>query len=216
MKSVIFLGYDPGGNNCHGLAELHVENGKATRLVTTTLDTVEKVVSHLENLPSLTALGVDTLTCWSTGPSGWRPADRWLRQRYPQVRNSVVSPNGLYGSMGLNGMAVLVVARRRFPGLLITETHPKVLYWEIAQKRYDFETDRQIMDETLAEQLGIAVAPQTEHEWDAAVSALAALRSAEGRWSNDLHKIETESNERLIEPCGPTHYSWPKESSWPE
>jgi len=90
MQSAIFIGYDPGGNNCHGLAELHVENGKATRLVTTTLGTVENVVSYLESLRSLTALGVDTLTCWSTGPSGWRPADRWLRQRYPQAKNSVV------------------------------------------------------------------------------------------------------------------------------
>jgi len=74
---------------------------------------------------------------------------------------------------------------------------------------YNFETNRQVMDDVLAEQLRIAVAPQTEHEWDAAVSALAALRSAEGQWSNDLHKIETAPNERLIEPCGPTRYSWP-------
>lgn len=209
MQSAIFIGYDPGGNNCHGLAELHVENGKATRLVTMTLHTVEDVVSHIEKLPSLTALGVDTLTCWSTGPSGWRPADRWLRRRYPQVQQSVVSPNGLYGSMGLNGMAVLVMARRRFPDLLITETHPKVLYWQIAGRRYNFETERQVMDDALVEHLGIAVAPKTEHEWDAVVSALAALRGAEGQWSNDLHKIETARNERLIEPCGPTHYSWP-------
>ena len=210
MQSGLIIGYDPGGNDAHGLAELQVHNGKATRLSTRTLSTTEDVVSFLESLSSLAALGVDTLTCWSTGPSGWRPADRWLRRRYPAVQKSVVSPNSLSGSMGLNGMAVLVAARQRFRNLLITETHPKVLYWQLARAPYDYERSREAMDGVLASRLGIAVVPQTEHEWDAAVSALAALEGSEGRWPHDLHSMGTDANERLIEPCGTTHYSWPE------
>jgi hypothetical protein len=210
MQSGLILGYDPGGNDAHGVAELQVHDGKVARLATRTLRTTEDVVAFLEGLSSLAALGVDTLTCWSTGPSGWRPADRWLRHRYPEVRNSVVSPNGLFGSMGLNGMAVLVAARKKFSDILITETHPKVLYWQIARARYDYPGSREAMHRVLAARLGIAVAPATEHEWDAAVSALAALESSGGRWPRDLHRMETEAHERLIEPCGTTHYSWPE------
>ena len=99
MASEIIIGYDPGGNDAHGLAELHVHDGRAIRISTRTLGTAEDVVSALDSLSSLAALGVDTLSCWSTGPSGWRPADRWLRERYPDVQNSVVSPNSLFGSM---------------------------------------------------------------------------------------------------------------------
>jgi hypothetical protein len=36
-----------------------------------------------------------------TGPGGWRPADRWLRETYPVIRNSVMPLNGLAGSMSL-------------------------------------------------------------------------------------------------------------------
>ena len=63
-------------------------------------------------------IGVNTLTAWSTGRAGWRPADRWLRYRYPEVRNSVASPNSLFGSMALNGMSVLMSLRtiQRFRG----------------------------------------------------------------------------------------------------
>jgi hypothetical protein len=104
----------------------------------------------LGNLEIVSALGVDTLTCWSTGPGGWRSADRWLRQQYPAVRNSVVTPNGLFGSMGLNGMAVLISARKRFDNLFITETHPKVLYWQITRARYDYFAYRGQMDQVLA------------------------------------------------------------------
>lgn len=210
MQSGLIIGYDPGGNNAHGVAKLQIHNGMVTSLSTRTVSTTEDVVSFLDSLSSLAALGVDTLTCWSTGPSGWRPADRWLRQRYPDVRNSVVSPNGLFGSMGLNGMAVVVAARQRFRDLFITETHPKVLYWHLARARYDYERSMEAMNGVLASQLGILVAPQTEHEWDAAISAFAALEGSGGRWSHDLHRIGTDANERLIKPCGSTHYLWPE------
>jgi len=209
-SSSLVIGYDPGGNNAHGLAELEVKNGRVIRLFTRTFCTTHDVVLFLENLEIVSALGVDTLTCWSTGRGGWRPADRWLRQQYPEVRNSVVTPNGLFGSMGLNGMAVLISARKRFDNLFITETHPKVLYWQIARARYDYIASRDQMDQVLASWLGVEVAPKNEHEWDAAISAFAALQGSEGRWLNDLHRMKTDISERLIEPCGETHYVWPE------
>src|SRR5207249_2104916 len=72
--SGVIVGYDPGGAEGHGVATLVVEAGKAARLSTTTVGTTEQVIKLVERTPGLIALGIDTLTCWSTGPGGWRPA----------------------------------------------------------------------------------------------------------------------------------------------
>ena len=210
MLCGVVIGYDPGGNGAHGVAELHFQDGEATALTTRILQTTEDVISTLEDLPSLAALGVDTLTCWGTGVSAWRPADRWLRERYKAVQNSVMTPNGLFGSMGLNGMAVLIAAGQKFPDVVITETHPKVLYWQLSSKKYEYQTSKAAMDGVLTAALGISVEAATEHEWDAAVSAFAALSGILGNWTHDLHALPTEKGERLIRPCGSTHYFWPE------
>jgi hypothetical protein len=141
MLSGLIIGYDPGGNGAHGVAELLVEEGRATSVSMRTMATTEDVIVFLEKTPSIAALGVDTLTCWSTGKSAWRPADRWLRQRYPAVRNSIVTPNSLFGAMGLNGMATLLAVRLRRPDILITESHPKVLYHHLSGQKYDYGLD---------------------------------------------------------------------------
>jgi len=205
----VIAGYDPGGNDAHGVALLHVVDGAIRGIETRTLSTANAVVEYLAGLESLVGLGVDTLTCWSTGPSGWRPADRWLRKRYPEVRNSVVNPNGLFGSMGINGMAVLIALRPMCPSLWITETHPKVLHWHLWRDRCDFAGRRQSMIDRVCSRWRIAVAPTSEHEWDAAISALVAFEGLTGCWTADLHAQPIEPYERIVMPCGPTTYIWP-------
>ena len=56
-----------------------------------------------------------------------------------------MSPNGLYGSMGLNGVAVLIALRQRFPDMLITETHPKVFHWHLYKQKYDYAKNQRTM-----------------------------------------------------------------------
>lgn len=209
MAAWYVAGYDPGGDGTHGLAVLRV---KATRIIsmqTFVLDTVEDVLARLFSEGKLLALGVDTLTCWSTGHSGWRPADRWLRQTYPEVRSSVVSPNGLYGSMGLGGMGAMIEVRRAAPDLFITETHPKVLYWSLAGTRHAFSTSGSAMNAQLSDWTKCALSCASEHEWDAAVSAWVALQGLMGHWQHDLHALPPAPGERLITPAGPTVYCWP-------
>lgn len=145
MLPGVIVGYDPGGNDAHGVAKLRVESGKAVALATQTLETGEQVIALLEQLPDLMGLGLDSLSCWSTGGGGWRPADRWLRQRYKDLQNSVMTPNGLAGSMGPSGMAVLIAARK-----------------------YDYQANRADMDATLTRLLSVPVAPANDDEWDAA------------------------------------------------
>jgi hypothetical protein len=209
MAAWYVAGYHPGGDGTHGLAVLRV---KATRIIsiqTFVLATVEDVLTRLLSEGKLLALGVDTLTCWSTGGSGWRPADRWLRRTYPEVRASVVSPNGLYGSMGLGGMGVLLETRRGAPDLFVTEAHPKVLYWALAGVRYAFRTSGTIMNAQLSDWTTCALSCESEPEWDAAVSAWAAFQGLMGRWQHDLHALPPAPAEHLIAPAGPTVYCWP-------
>ncbi|MFZ4440783.1 MAG: hypothetical protein ACOYOS_20390 [Syntrophales bacterium] len=210
MLTGVILGYDPGGNGAHGVAKLTVRSGQPSSLVTSTLQTVEEVINYMADMSNIAAIGVDTLTCWCTGLSAWRPADRWLRDRYGKVRSSIVSPNGLRGSMVLNGMTVLMQARLKFPGLPITETHPKILYWHLSNQKYGYTSSKVAMNKTLSHALGIDVSPTTEHEWDAALSTLAALRGVTRCWMLDLHGLPTGIDEQIISPCGRTNYFWPE------
>ena len=204
----LVLGYDPGGNGRHGLALLTVRDGETRSLDVSTHATTEAVLGAVEGETFL-GVGVDTLTCWGTGRSGWRPADRWLRRAYPAAARSVASPNSLFGSRGLSGMAVLLALRDRDPAVPVTETHPKVLYRALWGRHHDYAAEARPMDADLGAGLGLDVRTGTDHEWDAALSALAALRALRGEWTHDLHRLPLEDGERLVEPCGPTRYAWP-------
>jgi hypothetical protein len=208
---VIFIGYDPGGNGKHGVAALIVESGQPVHAQSALVETAEQAICWiLDRADRPAAIGVDTLTCWSTGSSGWRPADRWLKERYPPVQGSVASSNSLYGSMSINGMTTLVALRAAIPELMVTETHPKVLHWHMVQRPYDFTSNQAAMLETLGEGLGFHFTCASDHEWDAVLSALVAFRGVSGQWTHDLHQLPTTADERLIAPCGETKYFWPE------
>ena len=209
MQSGQLIGYDPGGDGTHGIAVLTVEDGKLVSGQTCVLSTANDVIDRIASTHDLLALGIDTLTCWSTGRCGWRPADRWLRDRYPIALRSVVSPNGLYGSMGLNGMAVLIAAKAHHPAAQITETHPKVLYCHLTGCKYNWDRDREAMTRSLGKWVSHKLELSSEHEWDAALSAFAAFQGLIGRWPTDLHELPVGHGERLIKPAGDTHYYWP-------
>ncbi len=202
----IILGYDPGGNGRHGVARLAVLEGEAQSLELSTHATVESVLEAVEG-DTLIGAGVDTLTCWSTGHCGWRPADRWLRDRYPAAARSVASPNSLYGSMSIGGIAVLLTIRERHQEVPTTETHPKVLYRALWGRHYDYAVEARAMDADLTDRLGLEVCTSNDHEWDAAASAFAALHVHD--WPHDLHQLPCAVGERLVTPCGPTSFAWP-------
>lgn len=207
--SGLILGYDPGGNAGHGLAKLLVEGDEVANIETCTLETVEETIAYVEELRYIVAFGVDTLTCWSTGHAAWRPADRWLRERYPEKWRSIISPNRLQGAMCLNGMAVLLATRDSMPEAVVTEAHPKVLLWHMGAITYrDLERNHEIRATALPG-LHLDALPASVHEWDAALSAIAAYSGYARKWNRDLHSLPTCSGERLIHPCGETHFWWP-------
>lgn len=208
--SGFIAGYDPGGNNGHGFALADIQNGKCIELKIATLKDAEAVLSALEEVHNLQALGVDTLAAWATGASGWRAADLWLRQNYKQVQPSIVSPNGLYGSMGLNGMAVLKSIRESKPYIHVTETHPKVLYWALTGSKYNYQEKSELMDGFLSSLLGCQVKTANDHEWDAVVCVVAALLGVNGSWSHDLFQEPIGETGRLVFPSGQANYWWPE------
>ena len=209
LTGTIF-GYDPGGNSSHGVAFFSYEEGRLLDTKVATLKTANEVIENASSVKDLIAVGVDTLTCWSTGASGWRPADRWLKQRYKNITNSIASANSLFGSMGLNGMAVLIALREARPNLIVSETHPKVLYNALVGDKYDYLSNHGAMDRFLSEAFSSDINTRNDHEWDAVASVYAVLHGLKGDWVTDLHLLPRSTGERLIQPCGETHYWWPE------
>lgn len=145
LKPSFILGYDPGGNDKHGVAVLEVapekQRWRATSLpLLTECQTVHQVIDLVEKTLrdcALIACGIDTLTAWSSSESGWRPADKLLRTCYHRAKNSVDNPNHINGSMSLNGALVLHwLSQRADKGGMITEAHPKVCYYAIRNVRH--------------------------------------------------------------------------------
>lgn len=203
------VGYDPGGNEAHGFALLTIKDGEPESVSVTTLSNTEAVIKEIRS-KAILGLGVDTLSCWCTGNSGWRPADKWLRKRYPEIINSIMSPNTLSGSMGINGMSVLIETAKMPNGITLSETHPKVLYYALTRKKYDYDNNHAEMVDFLSKRLGLNVKTSNEHEWDAAISAYAHMMGITGKWTCDLHKLQPEDNCRIVQPCGKTSYYWPE------
>ena len=224
------IGYDPGGKGKHGVAKATVQDGAIRDVTMETKSTVEDAVKFvLGSGGSLLGLGVDTLTCWATGESGLRPADRWLRTQYERVQKSVIAPNSLYGAMSVNGLALLAAVQQSFPNqdLFVTETHPKVLYYALSGECYDYGENegegqeqraksKALMNDRLSQWLGVQVAPANSHEWDAAISILPIVRGLDGSWPRDLHGLRIRDDERLVNPSGwRAHYFWPDPEKGP-
>jgi hypothetical protein len=179
------------------------------RHVTTPQDAIDFVVAYPERC---VAVGIDTLTLWSTGRCGWRPADRWLQQRYPAVTKQVIAPASLYGAMALGGMSIVYKLRQKFPTLGVSETHPKVLYYALTGNSYGSQR-LEAKTAWLASQFQCSLRVDTEHELDAAMSAFAAWRWLARRWTRDLHslpQIAADGGE-LVRIAGESNYPWPED-----
>jgi len=203
------VGYDPGGNGSHGVAALVVDNGRPIDLSFATVRNAQAAFDWFTIGDVPVAAGIDTLTVLSTGDSGWRPADRWLRSQYPPVQNRIVNPNYLQGAMALNGLAVMIFLRGISKDILVSETHPKVLYYRLSGSQYSYQANQVGMNAHLTQWIGLAANTTIDHEWDAAVSCLAVLEGISGRWVTDLHHLPTVPGETLARPGGPSHYYWP-------
>ncbi len=68
------------------------------------------------------------------------------------------------------------------------------------------------MKSLIADLLHLPVVTDTEHAWDAVTSACSAYMGYMQEWSLDLHdesRFQPAKSERIVWPCGKTHYFWP-------
>lgn len=197
----LLLGYDPGGDAKHGVAAVRADRSFTVSVVEcATVASVECAaqwfLSRMAGAKRV-ALGVDTLTVWSSGPKGWRPADRRLKAAYPLAKKSILASNSLHGAMSVNGMALITILRGRHPMMVVTETHPKILWYALTSSQYDYARLPGAMNGRLGTWLGApasapAIAsPQNDHEWDALASAYAG------------------PDESVVMPGGQTSFFWP-------
>ena len=145
-------------------------------------------------------LGVDAPMWWSACEGGGRRADARLRKRYGIASGTVQSGNSLQGAALIGGALLASTLREVFPGLRITESHPKALLLALR------------LDETrFADRYQVETGWCNEHERDAAIAAVCAREGFEGRWSTDLVRQRARSEQ---DPCAywlaPMAYSGPK------
>lgn len=203
------LGYDPGGNGNHGVAALSVDDSYTPhKLGVQTRKTVKDVIDWFSQFSDAAGIGIDTLTKWATGEGGWRPADLWLRDRYPEVALSIAAPNALRGSMIVGGMAVKNWFFSRYPKAVISETHPKVLYFALRNQKYDWVNASTEMKGFISERLGVLCEAGKDHEFDSVIACYAVLEYLRGNWRNDLHSKSNNRCGSYVEPFGNSIYAW--------
>ena len=224
-----FFGYDPGGLGGNGVASLDIESGRAvTYRVCSRRNATESWLWFKKTLEKkekgeVLGIGIDTLTYWGGGDSGRREVDFYLRKEYNTVHPSVMSPSRLSGAMLLPGAIVLLRLRARESAFYVTETHPKVLFHALTdRKRIYKEVDLNRRNGWLDKIMGIAgqqSACGDDHQWDALISAWAAYRgyaskSGRGRWRNLVEDKEKskggEHKSEIVYPAGCVEYRWPK------
>lgn len=202
----IHLGFDPGGDSKFGVA---IVGGHCAR--TATVSSVDDAMDWAIGQCGLrcpVAAGIDTLLHWVTSRSGMRPCDLQLRAKHRPVKNSIMSPNSLFGAMAIGGMALAIRLRQTWPDIILNETHPKVLLHALWDRRYD-PRDRTTIEAAIqffvSESAYAEAKIAGEHALDAALSAWATQKGLTDGWTDIVG-----SARNLLFPAGEVRYLWPE------
>jgi predicted nuclease with RNAse H fold len=189
----MWVGVDPGGKQAFGLAIL-ADDGHFESWCVSCAD---QAAGHISQRPK--GIGIDAPLWWSSGPSGDRVADQWIRERYRIRSGTVQAANSLRGAALVQGVLFAELMRRKFPGVPVTEAHPKALL-----KALDMNWP------TFCTRFSISGPNPQEHERDAVIAAVAAREGFEKRWLHDLaeKRRPTEQNPST-HWLAPIHYFWP-------
>ncbi len=195
QSGAVWVGADPGGLHNFGLAMLSISREVVLKICVSCADEAMELITSQP-----LGVGVDAPLWWSSGRSAGRKADQWIRDTYHIPSGTVQEPNSLRGAALVQGMMFVSRLREKFPGVPITEAHPKAVAHALGG-----------WDGAAIGKLGLVVAPgETEHERDAIMAAIAAREGLEGRWTQDLsvmrHKCEQDPKNHWL---GPVSYFWP-------
>jgi predicted nuclease with RNAse H fold len=195
----MWIGVDPGGVGCFGVAILEPDGTGHTYCV----DHVDAAVEIVRaNVQVAAGVGVDAPLWWCSGKGGVRKADQWIRDTYHLHSRNVQAVNSLWGSVVAQGMMVVARVRAFFPDVRVTETHPKAVLSALGREAWTHYFDALHLDVTLDS--------QPDHRRDAVISAVAAREGFEDRWKKDLiedrYPSEQDPSAHWI---APVHYFWP-------
>ncbi len=193
----IWIGVDPGGEGHFGIAILKDSEVLGTSCVDCADGAIGFVLEHTNRMPA--GIGIDAPLWWSSGRSGDRNADQWLRKRYRLSGGEVQAANSLRGAALVQGVMFVQLIREAFPRVSITENHPKALLkslqgWEVFSNHFN-----------------IAAATSNPHIQDAVIAAIAAREGFGGNWTHDLSdtRLPSEQNPKNYW-LAPIYYYWPE------
>ncbi len=194
-----WLGADPGGEGNFGIAILTSKKIVKALAVDCADDAIIFMREHSNHAPA--GVGVDAPLWWSSGRSGDRYADQWLRKRYGLSGGEVQAANSLRGAALTQGAMFVQRLREIYPDVPVTESHPKALMKAVAENSWAIFSAR----------FEVKAAPPNEHTRDAIVAAVAAREGFEGRWLHDLslERLPAEQDPHSYWQA-PIHYFWPE------
>jgi len=195
----IWIGADPGGKGSFGVAILTADGQSQTTSVDCADEAVVYVRGHLDRTPS--GIGVDAPLWWTSGLSGDRHADQWLRQRYGFTGGEVQAANSLRGAVLTQGAMFIQRMRETYPAVPVTESHPKAILKALTQNDWNEFSIR----------FGLKVVTANDHERDALIAAISAREGFQNRWSHDLScsRLPAEQDPHSYW-LAPVHYFWPE------
>jgi predicted nuclease with RNAse H fold len=198
-RGAVWVGADPGGKGNFGVAILTADDRVHTVSVDCADEAFAFVCEHTHHPPA--GVGVDAPLWWSSGRSGDRHADRWLRHRYGLSGGEVQAANSLRGAALVQGAMFVHLLREAFPEVAVTESHPKALLKAVAGNSWKVFSAR----------FGVTFTAPNEHARDAVVAAVAAREAFEGRWTHDLGDARVPGEQDPMN-CwlAPVHYFWPE------
>ena len=141
---MIYLGYSPGGcsrsMSKSGVAIL-TQYDDGPHYQTGTVACVDDAVQWYSDrlmgeVPR--AIGIDAPLFWETSRGGWRAADKWLKVNYSEMKRSVISSNSIQGALVIQGVALAISLKRKWGGIILTETSSKLLYHALTKDRYEW------------------------------------------------------------------------------
>lgn len=195
----IWIGADPGGSGKFGIAILPDDGEPETACVDCAGEAVAYVRTRLNRAPA--GVGVDAPLWWSSGRSGDRAADQWLRENCGLSGGQVQAANSLRGAALTQGAMFVQRLREAFPRVPVTESHPKALLKVFADGKW----------QGFARRFGLTgITPRDDNQRDALIAAVSAREGFQGRWPNDLslNRLASEQDPSSYW-LAPVHYYWP-------
>ncbi len=194
----LWIGADPGGKKNFGIAIIFPGGTAQTWCVNCADEAVDLIKTHLN--AKVGGVGVDAPMWWSSGPSGDRRADQWLRKTYRLSGGEVQATNSLRGAALVQGLMFVQRIRESIPAAPVTEAHPNAVLKALG-------TDA----DAFCKRFAVTMTVANKHERDAVISAVAAREGFCGRWTRDLSKDRHPGEQ---DPASywmsPIHYFWPE------